>query len=133
MHLVLAAEADRVGGVRMRGVGEAVVVDPDMGGAAQADGVVGGVPVAGGAVGRVPLREAVPDVGERQVADDHVVGVLHHEAAAGDARSGAGHAYERGRAGTVNTMRAACLDWAALRAFSWVPDGTLARPQTAGS
>ncbi|WCD85007.1 hypothetical protein KPP03845_101330 [Streptomyces xanthophaeus] len=36
-------------------------------------------------------------------------------------------------AGTVNTMRAACLAWAALRASSWVPDGTLVRPQTAGS
>ncbi len=37
------------------------------------------------------------------------------------------------RAGTVNTIRAACLAWAALRASSWAPDGTLARPQTAGS
>lgn len=37
------------------------------------------------------------------------------------------------RAGTVNTIRAACLAWAALRAFSWAPEGTLARPQTAGS
>lgn len=75
------------GGQRAVGVGavvERVVVDPHARRRPDRDVVVRGVPVAGGRVGRVPDREAVVGVGDRQVPQDHVVGVADPQARADD-------------------------------------------------
>lgn len=77
--LLVLAVLDCLLVVREGDVGEAVVVDPDMGRADDRDGVELRIPVAFGAILRVPGRGHVAGVAKMEVADDDLRDHGHHD------------------------------------------------------